>query len=449
MPSPSWVPSHTCIGRKPIGLTAEHDRSAELSGEEAQRVATCRRRRSRHGRGRSGRSRSAGGYPEPARGPRRERLRRAHRRWRRARAPFTLPDQGARRSWPILDTTRGYGSYEQAQSGDRRSPGRGPVVDGGVRFTVGVLRSPGQRDTEGLGHADDRSPRARSSASSTTDQTVGMPKAAVNLAALTLGTGKSSSTPKVGYLDRCGGTPSGGPPVFTPPWVNTARGTWNAKTKAAVQGTVIRKATFTATHTGSNEVLTGNGLPARSGTFPVAQSDPAFAYNPDEGSITAHAIKLTLPYNPKLNTQPRCEAGTVGIAVDGIPILDGFDAGGNDAGGVETQDTCHGHPNNFAGYHYHSLSPCLLSTTARTHSTQVGWALDGFGIYVEYNSKGQLLTNSNLDVCHGRTSAVLWHGKTVSVYHYDMTFEFPFTVGCFRGTASPFFGMATSTQPTA
>ena len=38
-------------------------------------------------------------------------------------------------------------------------------------------------------------------------------------------------------------------------------------------------------------------------------------------------------------------------------------------------------------------------------------------------------------------SSVPWHGKTVSIYHYDMTFEFPFTVGCFRGTPSSFFGM--------
>ena len=150
---------------------------------------------------------------------------------------------------------------------------------------------------------------------------------------------------------------------------------------------------------------------------------------------------MTLPYNPKANSKPRCEAGTVGIAVNGIPLLDGFDAGGNDAGGVETQDTCHGHPNDFVGYHYHSLSPCLLSATARTHTTQVGWALDGFGIYVEYNSKGQLLKNSNLDACHGRTSVVPWHGKSVAVYHYDMTFEFPYTVGCFRGTPSSFLGM--------
>jgi YHYH protein len=282
---------------------------------------------------------------------------------------------------------------------------------------------------------------AESASSTTTDQTVGMPKAQINLAALSLGTGKSSTTPKVGYLDRCGGTPSGGPPVSIPPWVNTAAGTWNAKNKVAVEGNVTRTATFKATHTGTNLVVTGNGLPARSGTFPVAQSDPAFAYNPNPGSITSHSIKLTLPYNPKTIGTPKCEAGTVGIASNGIPILDGFDAGGNDAGGVETQDTCHGHPNNFVGYHYHSLSPCQLSTAALTHSTLVGWALDGFGIYVEYNSKGQLLDNSNLDVCHGRTSSVSWHGKTTRIYHYDMTFEFPYTVGCFRGTASSFMGM--------
>ena len=29
----------------------------------------------------------------------------------------------------------------------------------------------------------------------------------------------------------------------------------------------------------------------------------------------------------------------------------------------------------------------------------------------------------------------------MSIYHYDMTFEFPFTVGCYRGTPSSFFGM--------
>ena len=174
-----------------------------------------------------------------------------------------------------------------------------------------------------------------------------------------------------------------------------------------MQGVVIRKASFTATHSGANQVLTGNGLPARSGTFPVAQSDPAFAYNPDAGlDHRAHDQAVVALQPEGEHASPSARWARSGSQSNGIPILDGFDAGGNDAGGVETQDTCHGHPNNFVGYHYHSLSPCLLSSTAKTHATQVGWALDGFGIYVEYNSKGQLLKNSNLDVCHGRKSTV-------------------------------------------
>jgi hypothetical protein len=281
--------------------------------------------------------------------------------------------------------------------------------------------------------------------STTTNQTVGMPASAINLTAIPLGSGKSTTTPKVGDLDRCGGTPSGGPPVTIPPWVDTAADTWNATTKAAVAGDVKWDAQFTATHEGPEEVLKGNGLPPLSGTFPVATSDPAHAYNPDPTAVEAHAIDVSVPYNPVVNAQASCEAGVVGIAIDGIPILDGFDAAGNDAAAVETQDVCHGHPNQNFGYHYHSLSPCILSKEALTHTTLVGWALDGFGIYVEYNSHGQLLTDSDLDACHGRTSVVPWHGKMVDIYHYDMTFEFPYTVGCFRGTPSGFAGMTIDT----
>ena len=117
---------------------------------------------------------------------------------------------------------------------------------------------------------------------------------------------------------------------------------------------------------------------------------------------------------------------------DGIAILDAFDAGGLDAGAEEVQDTCHGHPNNDAGYHYHSLSPCLLDAKSRKQTTQLGWALDGFGIYVEYDEHGKLLTDADLDACHGRTSRVPWHGKKVRIYHYDLTQEFPYSVSCFR-----------------
>jgi hypothetical protein len=32
---------------------------------------------------------------------------------------------------------------------------------------------------------------------------------------------------------------------------------------------------------------------------------------------------------------------------------------------------------------------------------------------------------------------VLWHGAPTSIYHYVATYDFPYTVGCYHGTAVP------------
>ena len=269
--------------------------------------------------------------------------------------------------------------------------------------------------------------------STTTDQSVGMPRSALDLTALPLGNQRYSTTAATaGSVFLCH-PQQGGPPVHAKPWIATAANTWNLTTKVAVAGDVAYAASFSATHTGTSQVLSGNGLPSRSGVFPVATGDPAHAYDPDPNPVTAHAVSVTLPYTPQPASTSSCTGGVVGVMSDGIPMFNAFDAGGNDAAAAEVQDTCHGHPNQ-SGYHYHSLPPCLLSAPALTHTTQVGWAFDGYGIYVEYDSAGRLLTNSSLDACHGRTSTVPWHGETVSVYHYDMTLEFPYSVACYHGT---------------
>ena len=64
----------------------------------------------------------------------------------------------------------------------------------------------------------------------------------------------------------------------------------------------------------------------------------------------------------------------------------------------------------------------------------MGWAYDGYPIVVERDAAGNLPNNGDLDECHGRTSPILDEGKVVTTYHYDATLEFPYTVGCFRGT---------------
>jgi len=42
--------------------------------------------------------------------------------------------------------------------------------------------------------------------------------------------------------------------------------------------------------------------------------------------------------------------------------------------------------------------------------------------------------NLELDECHGMTSIIEWDGKMVEMYHYVINNEFPYSVGCLRGT---------------
>ncbi len=85
--------------------------------------------------------------------------------------------------------------------------------------------------------------------------------------------------------------------------------------------------------------------------------------------------------------------------------------------------------------HHHTVPSCLVAQ-ASGRSTLVGYAADGYGIYVERDAHGALLTNTDLDACHGRTSTVLWNGREQDVYHYDATLEYPYTVGCYHGTVT-------------
>ena len=61
-----------------------------------------------------------------------------------------------------------------------------------------------------------------------------------------------------------------------------------------------------------------------------------------------------------------------------------------------------------------------------------------------------MLTNADLDECHGHTHAIAWDGRTVTMYHYHATWEFPYVLGCFRGTSTvraPAFGSGAGGPP--
>lgn len=114
---------------------------------------------------------------------------------------------------------------------------------------------------------------------------------------------------------------------------------------------------------------------------------------------------------------------------DGVWLFDAFDALYRDAPAHELMDACEGHPNPL-GYHHHSLGSCYPRATVET---VLGWAFDGFPITGAASSSGKVLTTDSLDECHGMTSEVFIDGKLTRTYHYVLTEDFPYSVGCFKG----------------
>jgi hypothetical protein len=267
-----------------------------------------------------------------------------------------------------------------------------------------------------------------------------------DLTHLPLGDGKISHTgPKVGYVYilrsnfRNGRSHSGD-------WIHDD-GTFDLTEKPTVQGAVhweskldIKMEGDSRTLTGSSRVISGNALPDHAtGIFPIAPTDPAHRYDPNPNAISKKLYSVTLPLDPKIASQSSpLTMGPIGIMLSGAFLFNALDDSGRDAEAHEIQDACQGHPQKFGIYHYHSFSTCIKTTDMPNSSQLVGYALDGFGIYVEYGADGKLLTNKDLDVDHGRTSEVKWNGKTENIYHYDVTHEYPYTIGAFKGTPVDF-----------
>ena len=255
---------------------------------------------------------------------------------------------------------------------------------------------------------------------------------------LPLGDLKVTASARVGYVMDCQ-TPSGSPVVATAPWLDAGTNTWDAIAKTIVAGSVSWPGTFSATVAGTSLDLAGNGLPFATiptGTFPIAATDPAYTYDRNPNHIAAQTVSFALPENPVAAASPTClNGGTIGMTVTGVAVYDAFDAAGYDAVAREIQDGCHGHPDQSDTYHYHGwLQACVPDAGSATqNSSLLGYARDGFGIYGPWYG-GKVLTTADLDACHGITSAVMWHGSLTTIYHYVSTYDFPYTLGCYKGT---------------
>jgi YHYH protein len=253
---------------------------------------------------------------------------------------------------------------------------------------------------------------------------------------LPLGDGKVSSSPRVGYVDACRQGPGRqGGADHAGSWIHGS--TFDETAKPTVNGHVRWPGKISVKVEGSKLVITGNGLPkgATTGIFPISPSDDAYAYDRNPNSILSQTLSVTLPAKPKVAAKASClPMGAIGVAVDGVAIFNALDDANRDAVAHEIQDSCNGHPQMSGIYHYHSIPTCLTGTTVKSQEELVGYAFDGFPIFGPRDSNGKLLTDADLDACHGHVGWVTLRGKRVRIYHYNATLEYPYTLGCFKGT---------------
>jgi hypothetical protein len=259
-----------------------------------------------------------------------------------------------------------------------------------------------------------------------------------NQAALPLDdTSYETTGPEVGHVYSCQGTFGGGGSNVDGPWIDAANNTWNSLTKLAVEGSVSWTPSFTNNVSGPNRVIQSNGLPSHTtGTYPIQVSDPAHQYDQNPNSIAAQSVTDQIPANPTVAATPTClNMGAIGVMLTGAALYNALDGGGRDAAAHEELDSCNGHPDQSGVYHYHAYSACF-SDPGSGHSALLGYAADGFGIYGLRGEDGTVLTDGDLDACHGHTHSIAWNGATVVMYHYHFTYEYPYSLGCFMGTPS-------------
>ncbi len=259
-------------------------------------------------------------------------------------------------------------------------------------------------------------------------------------AAFPLGDGKISNQPKRGSVMACNSRfPGRGGAHRVGEWVRN--GYWYPEEKPVVEGNVNWPNALTSVSVeGNDRVFRSNKLPRHStGKFPIQPGTEAYKYDRNPNSIQEQSLVLKLPARPTVAATPTCiPLGLIGYSLTGAAIFNAFDNGGRDAPAYEIQDHCNAHPERGGTYHYHDWSDCIpdKSGDAGGHSDIAGFMLDGFPIFGPKGEGGVAVTNNDLDECHGHTHNIVLDGKTVSMYHYHFTKEYPYTIGCFRGSVA-------------
>lgn len=264
---------------------------------------------------------------------------------------------------------------------------------------------------------------------------IGLGAAPLAAQQLPLGDGHVTNHPAIGSAYACQENFRGGGARHAGPWIQGD--TWDPSKKPHVAGRVFWPDAELAIRANSDQLaIRSNGLPVNepTGTFPISPADSVYRYDTNPNHIAPQHLEFDIPVRPVPAERPGClPMGMIGFTTTGVALYNALDDAGRDAAAHEIQDLCDGHPQMRGQYHYHSGSPCLPGAGG---DSLVGWALDGYPILGMRDAHGRLLTDADLDACHGRAEQVVIDGRAYD-YAYRLTQEYPYTLGCYRGEVEP------------
>ncbi len=244
----------------------------------------------------------------------------------------------------------------------------------------------------------------------------------------------TTDSPAKGYLYSCrpGNPNAPGSVESRITWVDFASGTWDFMKKLWLPSGDFnpQQGIYSETIQGNKRIIEINNLPkdGHIGDWPMTNYRRLSRIDGNKGVPEADSIRFSLPLEPQEAVKPSCVSlGVIGVTLNGVVIFNAADGRGEDAVAREIVDQFGGHPA-MNQYHYHFIPQQIDATTLDNgHSGIVGYINDGFPIYGYKGVGGVEVTNDDLDECHGHVHGTLG-------YHYHATIEYPYTVGCYKGT---------------
>jgi hypothetical protein len=252
----------------------------------------------------------------------------------------------------------------------------------------------------------------------------------------TVATAPAAAAPRAAVL-ACPGDSLATAPA--PPWAAAGLRTL----KPAVDGVVYwPEARFSLRAQGGAFSFVGNGLPVGrpTGVFPPESRDDAAPYAGQSAAVRPHRITGRFRARPRRLARPACVDSDqpVAITLTGTPIMPAHAAGGLDLFSRQVQDACGGRTDSAGLYSYGAGSLCLAGRAPRrAHSPVVAYARDGHRVFGPRGVRGRRLRNRDLDRCHGHSHVVASpDGSRRRAYHYHLTGQAPYVLGCFRARPS-------------